>query len=185
MKQFLVACGHEITDGTPYQWKSYGPKARFINCDNDFASCYIIFDTVTQVIFEIAVQSETETANYRWINPDFLEAYRAEAKKKKIAWDNPGDPTEADFEEGRWRLTDTTEDITDKAYAIRNGIPYDPRVVMTLYLDNEVIAIAALRAHESGMLLNDYIVNLLTHGIALLAAENKAAKKAKKAAKKG
>lgn len=185
LSKFLTATDHEITCGSEYQWSSYGPKARYINCDNDLASCHVIYDSVNQTVYEIAVQSEGSgpPANYRWINPEFLDAYKEEAKLRKIAWNNPSSPDEPDHKEQRWRDTDEVDDICLKVYAIRNGIPYDPRVIMTLHLETDLLAGIALLAHEREMTLNEWIVEMLTQEVARFKAERKAAKAAKKAAK--
>ncbi len=180
MKQFLTATDHEITDGSVYEWSSYGPRARFINCDNALASAHIVFDTVTQDVYEIGVQTTDGQTNYRWMNPLYLDAYKAEAKKRGVEWNSP-----ASIEENvRWMDTDTIEDICEKVHAIRNGIPYNPDVIMTLHLDREVICDMALMAHERGLTLNEFIVVALKYEIDRLNALDAEAKADAKAAKK-
>lgn len=181
LEEFLLAAGHEITGGTEYQWRCWGPNARFINCENRRADAYAIWDTETQDVYEIAVQSDQ--FYYRWLNPDFIQAYKDEAKARKIAWDHAGDPNDPDYKDTRWRMTDEVSDICSKVHAIRNGLAFDERVIMTLSLETDVIAGLALGAHHQGVTLNEFIVGLLVQEVERVKAERKARKAAKKAAK--
>lgn len=174
MRLFLDATDHEITGGSKYQWSSYGSTARFIDCDNDLASCYAIYDSVSHVVYEVGVQSNTQPANYRWFAPDYQEANRAEAIHRNVAWDNPSDPAEPDYEKYRWKTTDAVEDICEKVHAIRNGLPYSPDVIMTLHMERDTIADLALMAHERDMTLNEFIVDGLRRAVARSAAIEKA-----------
>lgn len=102
LKKFLTATKHKITGGAWFQWQCYGPHARFLDCGNfhdigaaPYWICNAIFDTETQVVYEVCLvdyPSDADARAWRWINPDYKAKHKREAKKRGFrenqAWDD-------------------------------------------------------------------------------------------------
>lgn len=94
LKQITEACNYRIIGGDPYQWDCYGTNARFLEfSDQDGTECVsVVFDSKTQVVYEVNLVVPGYEQAFGWWNPDFEEAYQAECRKRKItpneAWDD-------------------------------------------------------------------------------------------------
>lgn len=94
LKQITEACEYRICGGDDYLWNCYGPNARHLDFnDRDGTECVgIIFDTKTQVVYEIGVSVPGYDQAFGWHNPDYLEAYIKECEAHNIepyqAWDD-------------------------------------------------------------------------------------------------
>src|SRR3546814_2801000 len=87
--------------------------------------CVIIFFSSrrrhTRCALVTGVQTCALPICYRWIDLDYLDAYKEEAKQRNIKWD--------EFSEDlNWHMTDDFDDIIDKVTKIPKGEEYDPRV---------------------------------------------------------
>lgn len=88
LKDVLEAANYRISEGSEYLWKCY-PDARFL----DFSShsgeitVSVAFSTVDQTVYEVIAEimrTDYPSQMYRWINPDFVDAYLAECDERKI-----------------------------------------------------------------------------------------------------
>lgn len=43
--------GHRINGGSEYGWKSFGPNARYLDFESEFAHGSVVFDCETQVVY--------------------------------------------------------------------------------------------------------------------------------------
>jgi len=110
----------------------------------------IIFDTRTQVVYEVSVCDYGRRRAYRIINPNYKQAHDAEAKTRSVsqcqAWD---DVEYVDL--------DSDEDFLRKARAIQAGEDYDTRVDVTVeFTDEELLKYMKL-AHERDITFNQFI----------------------------
>jgi len=158
----METVNYRITEGSDYCWSCYGYNAYTLgswNGDSDTGySVDIVFDTVTQTVYEMNVSDYKNQRAYRWINSDFREKFQTESKERYVdanqAWDNV---TYIDLE--------TEKDMLEKTRAIVAGEDYDTRVEVPIELDDEVILNAALEAHKQDITLNQYIERILRNMI--------------------
>jgi hypothetical protein len=93
LKQIIEACNYRIIGGDPYQWDCYGTDARFLEfSDQDGMECVsVIFDSKTQVVYEVNLVVPGYEQAFGWWNPDFESKYLKEANKRNVtpyeAWD--------------------------------------------------------------------------------------------------
>lgn len=93
LMNFLKAVKYKITDGFEFQWKCFGSNSfcvgREFSRNNKFvysASC--VFDTRTQLIYEVTFWDYKKEETFRWIKKSFLKSYKSECCKRNISFDN-------------------------------------------------------------------------------------------------
>jgi len=157
LKQWMETVTYRVTEGDTYGWKCYGPDAHMLdswNGEPDGHSFTIVFDTKTQVVYEVQAHDYVNQRAYRLINPDYAKANKKEAKQRgvsrKEAWD---DVDYVDLE--------TDADWLAKAQAIFAGEDYDRRVDVPLDLDDDLIFEMMRQAHERDITLNQYVELIL------------------------
>ena len=155
LESFLKAINYRISAGSEFLWKCFGPNARYLDSENDNFTTYAIFDHETQHVYEVAISStyDGEIA-YRWIDLDFIEAYKEESKNRNIDWMRMS-------EETTWATTDCFDDIIDKVTKILAGEEYDTRVVVTLDLDEDVKELIERAASLEGITIDEFIEKAL------------------------
>lgn len=155
LKDFLEAIQYRITGGDDYCWSTFGPNARWINCDDlDRYGSSVVHDTQTQVIYSAEVHDYENERSYRWINPDYVAAYCNEAADRNVnikqAWDHV-----------MFTDLDSVEDFLLKCQAIVAGEPYDTRVSVPIELEDEEIFSLMKMAHEQDITLNQLVEKIL------------------------
>ena len=149
------ALAHRITGGSDYQWSCYGPDVRFLDYESDHAHASVLFDTLTQEIYEATVSSKDDSVRpYRWLNPETKQDYLAEAKEKGI------DPNNA-WDDVNWCDLETVEDFLEKAEAIFNGESFDTRVQVPIELDDSELFQLMKMAHERDITFNKLVEEIL------------------------
>lgn len=158
IKQFFEAIDYKITEGNKYMWDCYGPNAwnfeSWLGGSQDTPSAHVIIDNKTQVVYEAEVHDNKNLRSYRWINPDFVDAYHTECKNRNI------DPTNA-YDDVKFVDLDVPEDFLAKTKAILRGEEYDDRVVIHLDIEDDLLFHAMVEAHKQDITLNKYIENIL------------------------
>lgn len=161
LKTFMEIVDYRITEGSDYSWQCYGPNAYQLdswNGEQDGHSLCILFDTKTQVVYEVQAHDYANSRAYRMIHPDYVTAHKNECEDRGCidqAWeDDSGNPIEyVDLE--------VEEDFEEKACAIVAGLDYDTMVSVPLDLPDDLLLEAALNAHKQDITLNAYINNAL------------------------
>lgn len=154
IKEFLEAVGYQVTGGSEYGWKCYGPNARYLDSDSDSYSASIVFDTVTQVVYETEIWDNELERSYRWIHPDFIKAVKKECKKRKIKY-------KIAIDDRKYIDIDVEADILEKTTAIVRGEEYDERVMIEIDMTDEEMALLARAAHIKDVTINQFIVDAL------------------------
>jgi hypothetical protein len=161
IKEWMEVADYRITEGSDYQWQSYGPNAYIMtswNGENDGYSFCIYFDTKTQVVYEVQAHDYNNERAYRIVNPDFLEARADEADERdvdnNIAWD---DLAYVELEED--------DDFIQKCLAIKSGEDYDTRVSVPLNLPDDVLFDLMKLAHSQDITLNELVEGVLEDAI--------------------
>jgi hypothetical protein len=161
MQDFMEAVQYKITGGSEYQWQCFGPNARYLDSDSTVLNEYsttIVYDTVTQEVYIMEVWDYLNERAYRWINPDYLKAYKKEYKARDIEFQNACDTM--DFTD-----LEVAEDILDKASCIVAGEEYDTRIQVPLDLPKESMHELMMQAHLHDMTLNEYVEAILVKAI--------------------
>jgi len=159
------ALNHRITGGSEYQWNCYGYNVRFLDFESEYAHASVLFDTVTQEVYEANVTAKEDGDDnlpgpYRWLNPNTKDQYLEECKTRGIdphnAWDNTN-----------WIDLEVEEDFLEKANAIFENLPFDKRVTVPLDLDDYTVLQLALEAHKRDVTLNQMVEIVLQKAIDL------------------
>ena len=114
----------------------------------------LVFDTVTQEVYEATVCDYNKNNCYRIINPDYKDDYIYEAESRNV------DHSQA-YDEVSYIDLDVDEDFIEKAIAILNGQPYDERVIISFNLPDDMTFILMMQAHEEDITFNQLIENIL------------------------
>lgn len=162
LKDFMETVDYRITEGSDYGWMCYGHNAYTLdswNGDQDGHSVSIVFDTKTQVVYQISAYDYTNNRAYRLINPDYRDAYKEEADDRGVeaneAWEG------VDYVD-----LETDEDFLEKAYAIVNDMGYDTRVQVPVnFTDEELLSYMKL-AHDRDITFNQLVEEALREAIA-------------------
>jgi hypothetical protein len=157
LKTFMETVDYRITEGSAYGWSCYGENPFALDSWKDHwenNSLSIVFDTKTQVVYEVTAHDYINNRAYRLVNPDHVQAIEQEAQRRgvnyKSAWDDVN-----------WVDLDTDEDFLEKAQAIFQGQDYDTRVQVPLDLDDKTLFQLMHMAHESDVTLNQKVEEIL------------------------
>jgi hypothetical protein len=161
LKEWMEATGYRITEGGDYGWDCYGPNSYRLdswNGQQDGHSASIVFDTRTHEVYEVSVCDYTRNRAYRLINPDYVEAHKAEAESNEVAFSEAWDGTDyVDLE--------VDSDMMDKITAIFNEEDYDTRVQVAVdFSDDELLSYMKM-AHERDITFNQLVEQALTEAI--------------------
>lgn len=162
LKEFMETVNYRITEGSNFCWKCFGPDAYSLdswNGDQNGHTVRVIFDTKTQVVYQLEACDYLHNRAYRWTNPEYREAHTKEGQVQcpeyiNQAWDN------VDFVD-----LETTEDFFSKAQRIVQGLDYDTRVSIPIDLpDNELFELMKM-AHEQDITFNQLVERALQAAI--------------------
>ena len=163
MQDFFEVTNYKISDGHEFLWSCYGPNVHILDSelteDNDFlATCSIVFDKKTYVVYEAKVYDYINNRAYRMIHPDYKEAHDEESYSRKI------DPDQA-WDVIKFIDLDVKNDWIEKASAIMNGEKYDERVSIPLEFSKDELYKFMLIAHELDITLNQFFENVAKEAI--------------------
>ena len=153
LKEFMDLIDYKITEGSKYQWSCFGTNAYTIESwDGDYPghSFSILFDTQTQVVYQVEAQDYKHNRAYRIVNADFNAAYLAECLERGV------NEKEAD-EDVDFVDLDDVDDFIQKGLAIRTGEDYDTRVEIQLDLDDDIVVQLMKMAHERDITFNQMV----------------------------
>jgi hypothetical protein len=161
LKEWMEIVDYRITEGSDYCWHCYGNDVHMLdswNGEQDGHSFTVIFDTKTQVVYEVQAHDYVHDRAYRMINPDFQKKNKKEAKKRDIdknnAWD---DVNYVDIE--------VDDDFFQKCLAIKAGEDYDTRVSVPMDFSDEELLQYMKLAHDLDITLNQLVEQALREAI--------------------
>jgi hypothetical protein len=161
LKEWMEIVDYRITEGSDYCWHCYGNDVHMLdswNGEQDGHSFTVIFDTKTQVVYEVQAHDYVHNRAYRMINPDFQKKNRKEAKKRDIdknnAWD---DVNYVDIE--------VDDDFFQKCLAIKAGEDYDTRVSVPMDFSDEELLQYMKLAHEQDITFNQLVERALREAL--------------------
>lgn len=166
LKEWMEVVDYRVTEGSNYLWDCYGPNSYSLDSwsgNQDGHSFSIIFDTKTQVVYEVQSHDYKNNRAYRLCNPDTYISMEIEAGNRGInkqeAWE---DVNYIDLE--------SDDDWIQKALAIAAGEDYDTRVSIPLDLDDDVLLKLMKMAHERDLTFNEFVEGVLREQLGLLVA---------------
>ena len=157
LKEWMEVVDYRITEGSNYLWNCYGPDSYSLDSwdgRQEGHSFSIIFDTKTQVVYEVQAHDFKNRRAYRIVNPEYLSEMQSEAGQrdcnKTEAWDG------VDYVD-----LDVDDDWIQKALAIAAEEDYDTRVTVPLELDDTEMFTLMKMAHERDLTLNEFVEDIL------------------------
>jgi predicted HicB family RNase H-like nuclease len=158
IRDFMEAVDYKITDGSEYLWQSFGGHAfRLDSWDGkheDGHSVGMVYDTVTQKVYQMEAHDYARRKSYRWTHPDHWSAFREEVKEKSQGQDLA-------YDDVAFVDLETEEDMLVKAKAIANDLPYDDRVSLPVDLEDHEWFVLMKMAHDKDMTLNQLVEEIL------------------------
>ena len=157
LKEWMEVVDYRITEGSNYLWNCYGPNSYSLDSwdgIHDGRSFSVIFDTKTQVVYEVQAHDFKNQRAYRIINPDFKIQRDTESTNRDVslkeAWEG------VDYVE-----LEADDDWIQKAMAIAADEDYDTRVTVPLELDDSEMFTLMKMAHERDLTLNEFVEEIL------------------------
>jgi hypothetical protein len=157
LKDYMETVDYRITEGSEYGWSCFGPDAYCIDSwDGDQEGCNInvVFSTKDQTVYQVEAHDFAKNRSYRWINPNYVDAVKEEAKSR-------GHSFEEAYDEVNFTDLEVAEDMLDKARAIFLYEDYDTRVKVPIDLPDDVLFTMMKMAHEADMTFNQFAEKLL------------------------
>jgi len=161
LKEWMEIVDYRITEGSDYCWHCYGNDVHMLdswNGEQDGFSFTVIFDTKTQVVYEVQAHDYVHQRAYRMINPDFQKKNKKEAKRRDIDKNNAWDDVDyIDLE--------VDDDFIQKCLAIKAGEDYDTRVSVPMDFSDEELLQYMKLAHEQDITFNQLVERALREAI--------------------
>ena len=161
LKDWMEIADYRISEGSDYQWQSYGPNAYIMsswNGEHDGYSFSIYFDTKTQEVYEVQAHDYKNNRAYRMFNSEVIVANYDEAADRDVdndqAWD---DVNYVNLEED--------DDFIQKCLAIKANEDYDTRVSVPLDLEDDILFDLMKLAHSQDITLNELVESILEDAI--------------------
>ena len=163
LKDYITAIDYKVTGGTEFQWRCFGDHARYLDADDcegsdGTYSINCVFDSQTQTIYMIEAWDYVLDRQYRWIDPDWVDAYRKACKKHSVDF-------AGSLEGSKFIDLELSEDILEKAQALVRGEAYDERVRVPVEFSDEELLHYMKLAHERDITFNQLIEEALRHAI--------------------
>ena len=161
LKEWMEIVDYRITEGSDYCWHCYGNDVHMLdswNGEQDGHSFTVIFDTKTQVVYEVQAHDYVHQRAYRMINPDFQKKNKKEAKRRDIDKNNAWDDVDyVDLE--------VDDDFIQKCLSIKAGEDYDTRVSIPLEFSDEELLTYMKLAHDLDITLNQLVEQALREAL--------------------
>ena len=151
---------HKITGGGTYGWSCYGFDTWSIEYSSNYAHGCVVFNVGTGKVCEVSVSPNLDellgqaVKPYRYIDPEYQDAYKQEAINRGI------DPSEA-WDDVKWIDLETEEDFIEKASSMFKGEKFDTRIQVPIDLDNDTMLKLCMEAHKRDITLNDMVGEIL------------------------
>ena len=163
LKDFMETVNYRITEGSDYGWNCFGSNAYRLDSwdgDQEGVSIGILFDTKTQVVYQMESHDYSGQRSYRWTHPDYRQAHNNEASQRMGS-----DHKEFAYDDVPYIELEVAEDMLAKSRAIARYETYDTRVQVPMDLeDSELFRLMKL-AHEQDITLNQMVERILARAI--------------------
>lgn len=166
LKEWMEVVEYRVTEGSTFQWQCYGPNAYSLdswNGEQDGNSFTVIFDTKTQVVYEVQSHDYKNQRAYRLVNPDYKDQRNDESARRNVSLDEAWD-------EVNYVDLESDDDWIQKALSIAAGEDYDTRVSIPIDLPESELMVLFKMAHDRDMTFNDFIEEVLREQLERLKA---------------
>jgi len=166
LKEWMEVVEYRVTEGSDFCWDCYGANSYSLdswNGEQDGNSFTIIFDTKTQVVYEVQSHDYKNQRAYRRINPDFQSERDIESTDRNVSLNEAWD-------EVNYVDLESDDDWFQKALAIVAGEDYDTRVSIPIDLPEAELMVLFKLAHEADMTFNDFVEKVLREQLERLQA---------------
>jgi hypothetical protein len=162
LKEWMEIVGYRITEGDAWHSEAFGHDAHCLSAWNGVHghggwSFNIVFDTKTQLVYQVEACDYTNDRAYRLINPLYKEAVEKQSKNDSYAnqaWDDV-DYTDLEVD----------DDWVEKASAIAEGKEYDTGIKVPLDFTDDELLKYMIMAHERNMTFNAFVEEALRAAI--------------------
>ena len=156
---FLKAIDYKITDCTDYNWDCYGDGIRSMDSYNlGLNECSALFAKNGGQIRELTMHDYNNNRSYRWTDPKFEQARKAEALSigvnDNVAYDG------VEFIE-----LEVIEDMLEKMTAVSRGEEYDTRIMIPLDMTDKEFLEVARAAHALDITINAFFTMAIEEAI--------------------
>jgi len=161
LKEWMELVDYKITEGSDYCWNCYGHDAHMLdswNGEQDGHSFCVIFDTKTQVVYEVQAYDYVHNRAYRLINPEFKSEHDDESDERNISIDQAWDDV-------NYVDLDVDDDFIQKALSISAGEDYDTRVQIEVNFDDAELLEYMKIAHDRDITFNRLVEIALQEAI--------------------
>ena len=156
----MECISYKVTEGNDYLWNCYGPDSYSLDSGSSYGenTVTVVFDRKTQVVYQMEAWDYANRRSYRWINPDYIDALKAESKSRNIDF-------EQSIDNEKFIDIDSVSDMLEKSKAIAEGKEYDTRVTIDLNLDDDELFKMMKMAHEMDLSFNKFVEHILEDAI--------------------
>lgn len=156
LEKVNIAFDHKIVEGSEYQWKCYGPNARYLDYQTDHVDGSVIYDTKTMQVYEVIASNKNDydARPYRYLDPSTKERYYSECKDRGIDCDLA-------YDDIKYIDLEVEEDFLQKAAAMSTGQNFDKRIMVPLDLTKDELFDLMCIAHEKDITLNKLVEEIL------------------------
>lgn len=181
LKDFLECISYRITEGSEYCWNCFGPDAYQIDSWQGAThsnTVNVVFDKNTQVVYEMQAWDYANRRTYRWINANYIDAVKAEYKRRNLSYSES-------IDDEKFIDIESVADMLQKSKAIAEGKEYDTRVVIDIDFTDDELFMMMKMAHEMDVSFNKFVEHILEDAIkraenTVAAVPQKCSKPAKK-----
>lgn len=158
VQEFTEAIDFKITGGSEFEWACFGPDARYLDSEDDGYSTSVIISGPERTVCVAELHDYQNSRSYRWLNPDYADAYRAECLEREVVEDDA-------WEDVKFNDVEAV-DILEKIREVSQGnFEYDPRAMVPLTLPEDEIFQLMRMAHERDITLNQLVAEILTEAM--------------------
>lgn len=160
LKDFMETVDYRITEGSAYGWNCFGPDAYRLdswNGDHDGHNVSVVFDTKTQIVYQLEAHDYQNRRSFRWTHPNFVDVHAEEVHDRDI--------DDSAYDDVYFTDLDVAEDFLEKARAIVIGEEYDTRVQVPVNFTDEELLKYMKMAHDRDVTFNQFVEDALRRAI--------------------
>ncbi len=143
-----------ISGGAPFLWGCYGDYTHHIDFESDEGvPCSIVFNRLTNRVFEVSCDKPDGSGAWRWIDPQFRDAHAEEVRRRAIE--------DATYEYGpQFDEVGTEKEMLDLITLAFEGCQYEDNII-NINASDETMAQVQAKADERGMTAQEFILETL------------------------
>ncbi len=143
-----------ITGGSQFLWSCYGDYTHHIEFESDNGTpCNIVFNRLTNRVFEVCCDKPDGSGAWRWIDPQFKDAHTEEVKRRAIE--------DSTYECGpEFDEISSEKEILDLITLAFEDCEYEENII-NINASDETMAQIQAKADARGMTTQEFILETL------------------------